>query len=678
MQILKISHGKDFFSNEYDDLINKELACVHADTKAKGQSHSTQFEFFKNAKKGDVFYICFSNDSVDVIGMFIDERPLIDPDDEMWIYRKYETLFKAVNSNDYDKSAKKWWLPGNNSTCIIIKDFEIPLFQEKILAPVFNKNITELQFERNEALKKRQIKMEDILKLQKEFKKYSEDEISFLTKLNSLDIEDKQRLLYEYNNIKKIDRQPVVLCRKKVVEKLLEGQIDKSIINSVKDEVAKKFPKSVFKSWKSNFKLLYTLLYAEHKKELIDKLNTLAIKLQNDLGLVEKTKIKIVHLDGARNQGNDVIWLAIYNNSHISQKTAKQLFFKINDVFEYGLLDYSNLESSDLRQSEVYDYEKILNHLRSFIKTIENDNVNSSSETNDILDLLDFKKQIILQGPPGTGKTRLAKEIAAKQLLLEDVQQLKYSDQFQIIQFHPSYSYEDFVRGIVAHPTIDGKGVLYTAKDKLLAEFALRALEDDKNSYVLIIDEINRANLSAVLGELIYALEYRDEEVTSMYSVMTEGEEDSTIVLPSNLYIIGTMNTADRSVGHIDYAIQRRFAFVDVLPQELNNDDTIVFHKELFKKISLLFVENYDEYISNDKIPLKRAKTLSEEFRVEDVWLGHSYFIQKILEEGTLLPQDFRIRINYEIKPILLQYEKDGILIGEYDGKSVKDYIKSL
>src|SRR5690606_22103455 len=99
MQILKISHGKDFFSNEYVDLINKELACVHADTKAKGQSHSTQFEFFKNAKKGDVFYICFSNDSVDVIGMFIDERPLIDPEEEMWIYRKYETLFSAVNSN---------------------------------------------------------------------------------------------------------------------------------------------------------------------------------------------------------------------------------------------------------------------------------------------------------------------------------------------------------------------------------------------------------------------------------------------------------------------------------------------------------------------------------------------------------------------------------------------------
>lgn len=346
---------------------------------------------------------------------------------------------------------------------------------------------------------------------------------------------------------------------------------------------------------------------------------------------------------------------------------------KLNENnFMLNQFDFLNIYY-DLRYRQFNAYKRIYNAAISnplpASQLLKQDNMKN---------LLYYKKQIILQGPPGTGKTREAQLIAQHMLGLSNIEELKDNDQFKLVQFHPSYSYEDFVRGIVAHPTVDGKGVLYTAKDKLLAEFALKAFEDDKNNYVLIIDEINRANLSAVLGELIYALEYRDEEVTSMYSVMKEGEEDSTIVLPSNLYIIGTMNTADRSVGHIDYAIQRRFAFVDVLPQELNNDDTIVFHKELFKKISLLFVENYEEYVSNDKIPLKRAKTLSQEFRVEDVWLGHSYFIQKIIDESTLLPQDFKIRIDYEIKPILLQYEKDGILIGEYEGKSVKDYIKSL
>jgi len=678
MQILKISHGKDYFSDEYVDLINKELACVHADTRAKGQSHNTQFDFFKNAKRGDVFYICLSNITVEVIGMFIDERPLIDPEDELWIYRKYKTLFTAVNNTAYDKSADKWWLPGNNSTCVGIKNTELKLFEDKILTPVFNKNIIDLQIKRNETLKEINMTMEDILKIQKEFKTYFNNEEVFLNKLNSLHKENKQRLLYEYNSIKNVDKQPVVLCRKKIVEKLLNDKIDSSVIDSVKNEVAQKFSKSVFKSWKSHFNLLYTLLYAEYKKEMVLELNNFAVKLQKDLGLVDKTKIKIVHLDGARNQGNSSIWIAIYNKSHSTQKTAKQLFFKIDDTFEYGLLDYTNLEASKLYVEDVYDYDNILNYFKTFVKIIENDHVKLQEETNAILDLLDFKKQIILQGPPGTGKTRLAKEIAAKQLLLDNVDKLKNSNQFKIIQFHPSYSYEDFVRGIVAEPSGDGKGVQYLTKEKLFGEFALNALQNNENNYVIIIDEINRANLSAVLGELIYALEYRDEEVASMYSVITDGVEDNMIVLPSNLFIIGTMNTADRSVGHIDYAIQRRFAFVDVLPKELKNDDNIIFHNELFKKISLLFVENYDEFINNDKVSIKRAKTLSEEFRVEDVWLGHSYFIQEIQEDGTLFPQDFTIRINYEIKPILLQYEKDGILIGEYEGMSVKDYIKSL
>ena len=95
--------------------------------------------------------------------------------------------------------------------------------------------------------------------------------------------------------------------------------------------------------------------------------------------------------------------------------------------------------------------------------------------------------------------------------------------------------------------------------------------------YVLIIDEINRANLPAVLGELIYALEYRGEKVESMY----ETEEDGNVlIIPPNLYIIGTMNTSDRSVGHIDYAIRRRFAFIELLPKVLTDVD---FDLELFK-----------------------------------------------------------------------------------------------
>ncbi|GJH40846.1 hypothetical protein RCZ04_13960 [Capnocytophaga sp. HP1101] len=415
-------------------------------------------------------------------------------------------------------------------------------------------------------------------------------------------------------------------------------------------------------------------------------------------------------------------------------------------------------KSYDNSYFRAYVFEK--KYKKEFEK-IESNMTNQTIEPT-IIDLLHYKPQIILQGPPGTGKTREAKRIAKQLLGLGEDASLEGNEQFKLIQFHPSYSYEDFVRGIVAKPNETGEGIVYTAENKVLAEFAEKALEnynkaqqsnqtlkeqdvfnafidhikeelaqsedykypltdsvylfdaDDKRfkykgdnwevhsrglnmnyaeikriiesgvkdrqsvtkltsiggqarqhasyflrivekfyefkktytpittekislkNYILIIDEINRANLSSVLGELIYALEYRGEAVESMYAV----EEDNQLILPPNLYIIGTMNTADRSVGHIDYAIRRRFAFVNVLPKDLTNELGDQFESELFAKVTNLFNTN-----------------LSPEFKKEDVQLGHSYFITD--------KTPINIRWEYEIKPILLEYVKDGILVGQ-------------
>ena len=267
---------------------------------------------------------------------------------------------------------------------------------------------------------------------------------------------------------------------------------------------------------------------------------------------------------------------------------------------------------------------------------IKENKMNTESKIQKYINLLHYKPQIILQGPPGTGKTREAKRIAKALLGLGENDSLEGNEQFKLIQFHPSYSYEDFVRGIVAKPNEEGNGIVYTAENKILGTFAKEALKDKDKPYVLIIDEINRANLSAVLGELIYALEYRGEAVQSMYAI--DGENNLT--LSPNLYIIGTMNTADRSVGHIDYAIRRRFAFVNILPKDLTNELGDQFESALFAKVTNLFNTN-----------------LSPEFKKEEVQLGHSYFITKNT------PID--IRWEYEIKPILLEYVKDGILVGE-------------
>lgn len=265
--------------------------------------------------------------------------------------------------------------------------------------------------------------------------------------------------------------------------------------------------------------------------------------------------------------------------------------------------------------------DALLTFSRQIIQT-EMDKINIEK----CVDLLKYKSQVILQGPSGTGKTRLAKLIA------ENLTKEKKEGDFKIIQFHPAYSYEDFVRGIVAETT--DTGISYAVKNKELTEFAEKSQEKPNHNYVLIIDEINRANLPAVLGELIYALEYRTKPVTSMYEYKGSRE----IILPKNLYIIGTMNTADRSVGHIDYAIRRRFAFVDVLP-----DESVITNAKaqtLFKKVAELFKEG----------------SISPDFKAHDVQIGHSYFIVK--DDAEL-----EMKLKYEIKPILMEYLKDGVLL---------------
>ena len=390
--------------------------------------------------------------------------------------------------------------------------------------------------------------------------------------------------------------------------------------------------------------------------------------------------------------------------------------------------------------------------------------------------LVNNKPQIILQGPPGTGKTFTAKDVAEKMLtgnVTTDKASQKavleqHSDQFKLVQFHPAYSYEDFVRGITANAT-DG-GISYETENKVLAKFAKSASknwEDSSKSspdllrmiwfkgklvdylakvrqeiatkkryylhgsksyingvpkgkiyyysedygyhpddfeitlsefariflntpfdadydtvqlpknnefrkllipllkdfrafvgtipdfgtstetvalknFVLIVDEINRANLPAVLGELIYALEYRGEKVTSMYEF--EGERE--ITLPPNLFIIGTMNTADRSVGHIDYAIRRRFSFVNILPSDTVIDEIVPIANDLKIKSKRLF-SKVASFFTSEK--------LIADFKKEEVQLGHSYFLADTEDE-------LKLKLEYEIKPLLREYLKDGIL----------------
>ncbi len=539
-----------------------------------------------------------------------------------------------------------------------------------------------------------------------------------------------------------------------------------------------------------------------------------------------------------------------YNNETLYAK-SKWIELKPEDYFLFKTQD----GICQVHKPEIHQITKSL-----LSKYMLNENLEKKIE------LLKFKKQIILQGPPGTGKTREAKLIAESLLGLNEIVEIDFfreilvstkkipatknnnsfyiesfnndiisfkssisynnfsyslielyecytsndfikedfvnypqyskrctviyilnnykkeiiSEQFKLIQFHPSYTYEDFVRGIVSKPTENGDGVLFETENKVMASFAEKALNNFKDSekgitelslekwlneqfekfifhlseklekeekievtesvfiveldedafrykglkgwnkkgnrmlfkdikqafidenlerqdikqnqnlsglakwhasyyirvldmfktflkdeglsfkvnsfkteklknYVLIIDEINRANLPSVLGELIYALEYRDQPVESMYAIDKKNE----LILPSNLFIIGTMNTADRSVGHIDYAIKRRFAFVDILPSDQAIDDVInepslnTKAKDLYKKVAELFNEDKEKNVY-----------LQSDFKAKDVQLGHSYFLAKTEKQ-------LELKLEFEIKPLLFEYVKDGILSEE-------------
>ena len=291
-------------------------------------------------------------------------------------------------------------------------------------------------------------------------------------------------------------------------------------------------------------------------------------------------------------------------------------------------------------------------------------NANQDAPNNAREEHPEFHPNIILHGPPGTGKTWAAKHLAkifkeatgavdvvGKLNLLSSSGDPDPLDQAQtkLVQFHPSLTYDDFVRGIVAEA--DNDKIVYKPVHKTFSKLCHDAAQknNEQKTFVLIIDEINRANLPAVFGELIYALEYRGEPVTTPYEV----EKEATLTVPKNLIIIGTMNTADRSIGQMDYAIRRRFHFFPLLPDL--SKVTNVAAKTTFNNVLKLFLKDLTAPI--DWSSAKRAETLSPDFHPSDVAIGHTYFLK----------EDWQEQFKHQALPMLVEYLKDGVLLAEQE-----------
>lgn len=235
---------------------------------------------------------------------------------------------------------------------------------------------------------------------------------------------------------------------------------------------------------------------------------------------------------------------------------------------------------------------------------------------------IDREKQVILYGPPGTGKTYAAKHFA--ELITRGT-----DGESEVIQLHSSYSYADFIEGIRPVPDEDEE-LRYPVIPGRFLDFCERARGED-DPYVLVVDEINRADLSAVFGELMYLLEYRDEEInlaqkrTEQASAEFRGEDPDSgekFSIPDNVLLIGTMNTADRSIALVDFALRRRFAFLPLWPRfeilyNYHSDDVEI---NLDGLVSV--IEDIREAIDDKNFELGITFFLEEdlETHIEDIW----------------------------------------------------------
>lgn len=254
-----------------------------------------------------------------------------------------------------------------------------------------------------------------------------------------------------------------------------------------------------------------------------------------------------------------------------------------------------------------------------------------TDETEEIKNLLKKRKYIVLQGAPGTGKTYTALNIANT-----------YSKTF-FEQFHAETTFSDFVYGIEPNMSEDMSQPQFTAKKGVLYQAIEYAKEKEKERVLLIIDEINRANLSNVLGPVFYLFEYQSGERNVEISV---GDMKLT-KLPDNLYVIATMNTADRSLAVVDFALRRRFAWYTLRPHEIKPGSGKKFMKDSYNK----FADIFFQYATDDELNLQP---------------GQSYFIvSKQTQEKE--EEEMKERMIYELMPLIKEYLAEGYLLKAKD-----------
>ena len=449
------------------------------------------------------------------------------------------------------------------------------------------------------------------------------------------------------------------------------------LVKAYKDVVAKNLDFTYDKNFKKNHWVIACGINSNQWDNFKNN-NLIAIGWDN-LGDLSKfkskkeifDKLKYERSEGDPDPRNDALCCYDFVNSmkvndlvFVKKGTSKLVAYgKIIGDYKYdeNLSEYRNIRSVEwinIKENEIdpitgktlTNFNKYPETVEKYLKLMANDNnkdleLNELKDTffseeffNNIIDTLKVKKNIILQGPPGTGKTFISKKLAER---ITGKKENIFS-----IQFHQSYSYEEFVVGF--KPNSEGNFALQRGS---LIQICEKAKQNENENFVMFIDEINRANISKVFGELLSLIE-NDKRGPENAVKILYSENDINFYIPSNLYFICAMNTADRSLKMVDYALRRRFSFFEFKPE---------FDKPEFKnflKDKNVNAKTIDRIVNN--ISKVNQQISDDNFELGDGYcIGHSYFCPKGNSSDSFGDQWYEQIIEYEIKPLINEYYFD-------------------
>lgn len=339
---------------------------------------------------------------------------------------------------------------------------------------------------------------------------------------------------------------------------------------------------------------------------------------------------------------NDLYSLCSLINKYTDEQTSfTGTYFQISHKV-YNLIKEASGEEWQFIPTlawEIYDYLKGYQPAHEAIE----------SKNSEIIKLIKENSQIILQGAPGTGKTYRTCELAlmlcdapketfaTRESMEEEFDRLMDSGRIFFTTFHQSMDYEDFVEGF--KPSLEGGSMGYELEKGIFRRACDAAAAKPDQNFVLIIDEINRGNISKIFGELITLLEH-DKRGGRLSATLPYSKDKFTV--PTNLYVIGTMNTSDRSTGTVDYALRRRLAF-HTLEADRRIVETFNFNTEEARKSALNYFDKVADYLE---------ATATDD--IQDLMVGHSYFLARDAEA-------LERKWNYSVLPLLDEYYRDGI-----------------